>query len=148
MSDFSHASLRRSDGGGIDVAITDALDRLDARRQRVRDPETGRWTTGNGGRLVTGLSSDSFWRDLEDARRDIEQAVKRQLGLDADDAPETALGLAGALAEARLIRRSEFLQLARMEDVPVARQRRKQAAERRRQHLHAWATAVDREMRL
>jgi hypothetical protein len=138
---------RRADGDPIDAAIHGALDRLDARRQRIRDPQTGRWVLGNGGRLSTGHRSDQYWADLEPVRQEIEQRVLRQLALTGDDAPETAIGLAGAYAEARLIRRSEFLQLTRIEDATATPRQRKRINDRRRRHLAAWAMAFDRELK-
>lgn len=141
------APARESDGDPIDGVIREALDHLDARRQRVRDRQTGRWTLANGGRLETGIHSERFWSDLERARMEIERRVCQQLGFTVDDAPETALGVVGAYAEARLIRRSEFLQLARIEDEPVNAKQRKRQHERRRRHLTAWALAFDRELK-
>ena len=131
----------------VDVVIIRALDHLDARRQRVRDPVTGRWVLGNGGRLETGLRSERFWVDLEPARVAIEASVRHQLGLDDSEAPETALGTVGAYAEARLIRRSEFLQLTRIEDQPTTAKALRRLHERRRQHLTAWGMAFDRELK-
>ncbi|MGH6691135.1 MAG: hypothetical protein ACREF4_10730 [Gammaproteobacteria bacterium] len=146
-----HAPERMPGGGDpIEGVIVRALDRLDARRRRVRDPATGRWTVGNGAALKTGLP-DSFWTDLEPARAEIVGRVRVQLGLDdAHDGRETALGVVDALAEARLIRRSEFLQLTRLNDAAgVARSAkgRLRQQERRRAHLTAWAMAFDRELR-
>ena len=143
----AHDPLRELDGDTIDGVICRALDRLDARRDRVRDPQTGRWTLANGGRLVTGVHSERFWGDLEPARAAIEQRVCAQLGFTVEDGRETALGLAGAYAEARLIRRSEFLQLTRLEDAPTSAKQRTRRHERRRQHLNAWALAFDRELK-
>lgn len=131
----------------VDTAIVDALDRLAARREKVRDPKTGRWTVGNGGRLETGSRSVLFWQDLEPARAEIEERVKTQLALTDEGAPETALGLAGAYAEARLIRRSEFLQLTRLEDEPGNAKQRKARDDRRRRHMSNWAASFDRELR-
>jgi hypothetical protein len=148
--DPAHAAERGPHGiDQIDDVIVRALDRLAARRERVRDPKTGRWTFANGGRLETGLHAESFWVDLEPARAEIVARVRVQLGLDEeDDGRETALGVIDALAEARLIRRSEFLQLTRLDEAPAGRvkQRRRQQ-ERRRAHMTAWAMAFDRELR-
>ncbi len=138
---------RPLDGDPVDAVIGLALDRLDARRQRVRDPKTGQFVLNNGGRLETGERSEAFWLDLEPARREIEDRVRVQLGLTGDDAAETALGIAGAYAEARLIRRSEFLQLSRLEDIPANLKQRRKVNERRRRHLSAWSMAFDRELK-
>lgn len=140
--------LRSFHGDPIDDAISRALDRLDARRVRVRDPKTGRWTIANGGRLETGEHSWPFFADLEPAREEIERRVCAQLGLDAK-APdsETQYGLIGAYAEARLIRRSEFLQLTRIEDDVTTAKQRRRLHDRRRRHLAAWALAFDRELK-
>ena len=144
-----HGQIRTPDGVDlVDGVIRNALDHLAARRQRVRDPLTGRWTLDNGGRLETGLRSEAFWVDLEPARAEIETRVRTQLGLDDEDAAETAIGLAGAYAEARLIRRSEFLQLTRMETEPTTAKQRRGVHERRRRHLAAWALAFDRELKV
>lgn len=145
-----HVPLRLHDGADlIDDVILRALDRLDARRSRVRDPKTGRWTLANGGRLETGLHAESFWTDLEPARALIMQGVRVQLGLDEEfDGRAVLAGVIGGYAEAQLIRRSEFLQLARLEEVPTSapKQRRRQH-ERRRVHLTNWSMAFDRELR-
>ena len=138
---------RSPNGDSVDGLIWQALDRLDARRERVRDPETGRWTLGNGGRLETGQRSDLFWMDLEPARMVIERRVCQQLGLASNDPRETVIGLAGAYAEARLIRRSEFLQLTRLEDAATNAKMRRRLQDRQRRHLTAWALAFDRELK-
>lgn len=144
-SPVAQPPARRPDGDAVDDAICKALDRLDVRRERVRDSKTGRWTLANGGRLETGLHSERFWSELEPARAAIEARVCAQLGLTDDR--ETAVGLAGAYAEARLIRRSEFLQLTRLEDQPTNARQRRRVNERRRRHLTAWAMAFDRELK-
>jgi hypothetical protein len=142
----SHEPLRWPDGDPVDAIIAAALDRLDARRQRVRGVG-GRWAVGNGGRLVTGERSDAFWASLEDARATIVEKVRLQLALNGDNAPETAVALVGAYAEAQLIRRSEFLQLTRLSNVPTTSKQERQQHDRRRRHLTAWAVAFDRELR-
>lgn len=139
---------RGPDGDPVNGLILDALAHAERRRAQSHDPQTGQWTSANGGRLETGVHSVDFWQALEPARALIEQRVRQQLGLTDGDGCEVASGVIGAYAEADLIRRSEFFQLTRLQPEPAAtaKQRRRQA-DRRRRHLQTWGLAFDRFMK-
>lgn len=119
-----------------DGRIQAALDGLLA-KSLDRDPKTGRFTHG---RVTTGAESHGFFADLAPVKADIVKSIRAQLAADTDDAPPTLLALIDAYAEAHLLRKSTFMQLA-SRGGPITNKGKVRGL------LSAWGSFFDREVR-
>ena len=97
----------------------------------------GHVVRGNGLALVVGATSAAFWREHEQARREIASAVMADAGYTSEDAPRTLAIAAESIAQAVLIRDSAYLRLAEAGG-PLA------SSGRVRRAFVAWGAAVDR----
>jgi hypothetical protein len=120
---------------GNDRQIQTALDGLLGRSLLRGDK--GRFIAGAA---KTGQHSEPFWIDLAPLKADIVTSVRAQLGADDADAPPTLLAIIDGFAEAHLLRKSTFLQLAQRGG-PVTNKGKVRGL------LQAWGAFFDREIR-
>jgi hypothetical protein len=106
---------------------------------RERDAK-GRWKPGNQARLLVGERSIAFWTSQEAVRREMVDAVLRDLGTTREDASVAVLACADSLAQACLVRDSAFLRLAE-NGGPLS------ASDRARRSFVVWAAAFDRALK-
>ena len=97
----------------------------------------GHVTTGNRLALVTGARSVAFWREHEEARRELVAAIVTDAGHDLEDAPRSLLLAAHSLAQATLIRDAAYLRLVESGG-PVT------SSGRTRRVFAVWCSALDR----
>jgi hypothetical protein len=137
LRESSGEKPRQEPGGerGFDGQIHAALDGLLGRSLMRGDD--GRFVAG---KAKTGEYADGFWRELEPVKAGIVSRVRRQLAVDDDDGRETLINLIDGYAEAHLLRKSTFMQLARRGG-PVTNKGKVRGL------LQAWGTFFDREMR-
>ena len=122
---------------GNDGRIRTALDGL-LSRSLARDETTGRFTHG---KVTTGAESRGLFEDLAPVKADIVASVRLQLAADTDDAPPTLLHSIDAYADAYLLRKATFMQLAQRGG-PVTNKGKVRGL------LQAWCSFLDRELRL
>lgn len=120
---------------GNDGRIRSALDTM-LSKSLERD-DKGRFVHGH---VTTGAESRGFFDDLAPVKADIVTSVRAQLAADHDDAPPTLLALIDAFAEAHLLRKATFMQLA-SRGGPITNKGRVRGL------LAAWGSFFDREIR-
>jgi hypothetical protein len=120
---------------GDDGPIPQVLDSVLARS--LQRDQKGRFVHGA---VKTGEHSERLWSELAPVKAEIVAAVRRQLAADAEDAPPTLLAIIDGFAEAHLLRKSTFMQLAQRGG-PVTNKGKVRGL------LQAWGAFFDREMR-
>jgi hypothetical protein len=115
----------------------EARERLGGRPER--DATTGRFLRGNVGALSTGARSAAFWREVNEAKAVIMARVLANLG-GADEAGEIKAGVIEQYAEAKLLRRSLFLDITAAGGTATQKNRA-------RRLLAPYGQAFDRELK-
>jgi len=93
----------------------DVIADLETARERIgsrpdRDSQTGRFVAGNGAAAVTRGRSAAFWAEVAIAKAEIMRRVLSDLAA-SDEPTEVLAGVVEAYAEAKLLRRSLFLDI-------------------------------------
>jgi hypothetical protein len=97
----------------------------------------GRFGQGNLAAVLTGEHSEAFWREHEDARRELVAAIVSDAGSTLTDAPRTLLLAAEGCAQAALIRDSAYQRM-------VASGGPLTSSGRVRRAFTVWQAAIDR----
>ena len=109
--------------------------------QHPEDPDRccgGHLLPGNQAALVTGERSRAFWREHDEARRELREAIITDAGHDPDDAPPRALELAAdSLAQAALVQGAAYHRMLEAGG-PLT------SAGRTRRAFAVWVRATDR----